>query len=126
MFVSIHSCQKFKQPQNIFLQIAVSPLPLVIFLTLFKIYGISYVSHCNVERIHYEAISLRNLLFPAILTISPLFPPSALKGESAGQVRIAGRINTAHAENIKVVKTSHCIYIKLNVILCPPYEDRYV
>lgn len=62
------------------------------------IYGIRYVSHCDVERIHYGAISLRNLLFPAILTISPLFSPSALRGE--GQARITGGLNTAHAENI--------------------------
>lgn len=70
----------------------------MIFLILLKIYGISYISHRNIERIHYKAISLRNLLFPAILTILPLFLPSALKVESAGQVRIADRINTAHAE----------------------------
>lgn len=65
------------------------------------IHGIRYVPRCDVERIHYGAISLRNLLFPALFTILLLFIPSAQRGESAGQARIAGRQNPAHAGNIR-------------------------
>lgn len=70
------------------------------------IYGIRCVSHCNIERIHYGAISLCNLLFPAILKILPLFSPSAVRGETAGQARISGSLNTTHAENIEFTSVS--------------------
>lgn len=59
-----------------------------------------HVSHCTVERIHYRAISLCNLLFPAILTISPLFSPSTLRGPTCRSCKDKqGRMSAASGPN---------------------------
>lgn len=80
MFIVLYSCKILNKPKICFDSCSVTAATPVIFnsfspmfseTVLVKITSEASAVRCNAERSHYGAISLRHLLFPAIITILP-------------------------------------------------------